>query len=603
MHQQKKEQEGVVGSDLALDVQVGPALVLGRRTKLVTDAQIETLIVASFAAALSLLHMGFLFGIENNLFHLPIVAGLFDEPQYRDDAFIQSLRHFSSGVWLLLSNSEKHLGHTYLLFFALTYLSRLLSFLGFLSCASLVGIVNRRDKIVFSLIVCFTAFLNGDSFAGDGGLFVNYFTHSEIANGTILLAIYFAASSRYAAATAWAGATFFINAFMAVWLLPLLVFIAATALAGRKTTAGTIFAEILAGLGPCLILAAPVLINIASNPEFGKPLDFDFINYLHQYFGRHVLIDTIPAAGISALAAVTLLGSCALYWLGPEAGALRAAYCGAIAVYCIGIVAPFVTSSPLILNLHLLRSSVLIHFLAGLATAALATKWLRDDAKSLFLLGCLTVLLLSSENPALLPCIPLLISGPVVQAMKRVQVASTRTAGRLLVLIIAVLVWPLSVRQNLEFAQVFADSISEWTAVGNWARNATPATAVFLLTPQLEPGAPGESASDLALSRISNFEFVSRRRIWIDYKRGAAAMWSPSYYHIWRARLSEFDLSDSVDQRIAAAGRLGIDYVIERCRMTPADPVFRTARLCVFRTAHPDSGIAPGGIELRGALR
>jgi heme exporter protein D len=239
----------------------------------------------------------------------------------------------------LLGNFEKHFGHTQSLFFALTYFSRLLCFVGFLCCASLLGIVDRRDKIVFGLIVCFISFLDGDSYAGTGGLFLNYFTHSEIANGTVLLAIYFAAKNRFAAATAMCGVTFFINAFVAFWLVPLLACVAASLLWERKATLAGIARQTLAGLLPCVLLAIPVLSNIASNPEFGKPLDFDFVSYLHQYFAGHVLIGSISTLSMFGLAAVTLLGAVSLYWFGAGARELQAAYCGAILLYAIGIAA------------------------------------------------------------------------------------------------------------------------------------------------------------------------------------------------------------------------------------------------------------------------
>ena len=59
--------------------------------------------------------------------------------------------------------------------------------------------------------------MNGFSAAGDGGLFINYFTHSELANATNLLAIWCAARGRFTEAFACNGVTFFLNAFMAVW--------------------------------------------------------------------------------------------------------------------------------------------------------------------------------------------------------------------------------------------------------------------------------------------------------------------------------------------------------------------------------------------------
>jgi hypothetical protein len=575
------------------EICIKPGIVGRKRAISIPDTFRETLVVAAIAAALSLLHKGFVFGIENNVFHLPIVAGLYDEPQFRDDIFIQSLRHFSSGVWLLLGNFEKHFGHTQSLFFALTYFSRLLCFVGFLCCASLLGVVDRRDKIVFSLIVCFISFLDGDSYAGTGGLFLNYFTHSEIANGTVLLAIYFAAKNRFAAATAMCGVTFFINAFVAFWLVPLLACVAASLLWERKATLAGIARQTLAGLLPCLILAIPVLSNIVSNPEFGKPLDFDFVSYLYEYFAGHVLIGSISTLSMCGLAAVTLLGAVSLYWFGAGARELQAAYCGAILLYAIGIAVPFVTSAPLVLNLHLLRSSTIIHLLAALATAAVATNWLRRDQEPAFLPGCLIVLSLSVGGLAFSFCILIILSvyftepTQAIQATQRSGAFSRRVLGYLALAAVLGIVWPLSTWKNVRFNRLFAESIPEWTAVANWARNSTPSTAMFLVPPRPRDDDTSEpAASDLALSRTAVFEFVSHRRIWVDYKRGAAVMWMPSYYPTWRTRLTEVEALNSLDERMAYATRNGIDYVIDRCNsaLGMGEGVFRTGRLCVFPT-------------------
>jgi hypothetical protein len=579
------------------EINMKSGVVAGRRAISISDAFAETLVVAVFASALSMLHKGFVFGIENNVFHLPIVAGLYDEPQYHDDAFIQSLRHFSSGVWLLLNNYERHFGQSQSLFFVLAYLSRLLSFVGFLCCASLVGIVDRRDKIVFSLVLCFTSFLEGDSYAGTGGLFLNYFTHSEIANGTILLAIYFAAKGRFTAATIAAGVTFFINAFMACWLVPPLALIAVSLLARRRATIGAICSQTLVGLVPCLLLAMPVLSNIVGNSEFGKPLDFDFVNYLHQYFAGHVLIDSIPIKEILSLAAVTLLAAVALYWFGAAARELQAAYCGVILLYAIGIAVPFITSAPVVLNLHLLRSSTILHLLAALATAALATNWLRDDKAPTFLPGCLIVVLMSLGDLAFSLCIPIILSAYFTQVSNPSDTSSRRIPGYLVFAIALMIVWPWSILQNIRFNRLFAESVQEWTDVGNWVRTSTPPTAMFLVPSRPRISGMSEAAiSDLMLSRTAIFEFVSHRRIWVDYKRGAAAMWTPSYYRTWRARLTEVEGLNSLDQRLAYARRNGIGYVIDRCNpaLAPSDAIFRTERLCVFQAVAQDRDAVGG---------
>ena len=380
--------------------------------------------------------------------------------------------------------------------------------------------------------------------------------------------------------------TFFINAFIAFWLVPPLALIAASLLMRRKATAGAICSQTVAGLVPCVLLAIPVLNNIVSNSEFGKPLDFDFVNYLHQYFAGHVLIGSISAKGIFGLAAVALLGGIALRWFGAAARELQAAYCGAILLYAVGIAVPFITSAPIVLNLHLLRSSTIIHLLAGLATAALATNWLRSGKQLTFLHGCLIVMSLSLGDLAFSLCIPIILNARFVEATQQFDSSFRRMWGHLALGIVLVIVWPLSTWQNLKFNRLFIESSREWTDVGNWARTSTLPTAMFLVPSRPRSSSTSEDVpSDPALSGTAIFEFISHRLVWIDYKRGAAAMWTPSYYQTWQARLSEVERLSSLNERVAYATHNGIGYVIDRCNSVPAqsDAVFRTERLCVFR--------------------
>lgn len=67
----------------------------------------QTAVVCIIAALLSSCYTGFVFGVSNNQFHLPIMERLYDEPQFAKDAFVQSLKYFSSGVWLTLAAVPK----------------------------------------------------------------------------------------------------------------------------------------------------------------------------------------------------------------------------------------------------------------------------------------------------------------------------------------------------------------------------------------------------------------------------------------------------------------------------------------------------------------
>ena len=569
------------------DVNVTSDMVRRDRAASIPNFWAETFLVALFASAISVLRTGFVFGLTNNLYHLPIVAGLYNEPQYQDDGFIQSLRYFASGVWLVLSGAEKYFDNVPLLFFILFFLSRLVSFVGFLCCASLLGVTERRDKIVFSLILCFIAFLDGYSYAGSGGLFINYFTHSEMANGVALLAIYFAARGRFTAAAVAVGMAFFINAFFAVWLVPPLALIAICHLSQRKATIGEISSRVLIGLILCLPLALVVLYGFLANPEFGHPLEIDFASFLRQYFPGHFLIDSTSLGDLVGLSGVTLIGALALFWPRQAAPELRAAYLGAILVYLIGIVLPFVTGSPILLNLHLLRSSTVIHLLAALAIAALATNWLRRDEEATFLPACLVVLFVTFDGLAGLGLVIAVLIFVLRTSASGPAPSYQRTMGYLVLATVVLVACPLAIRSGINFSRICNEAVSEWADLGKWARINTPSTATFLTPrrPEFE-GRAEVSIADMALDRAGVFEYVSRRRVWVDFKRGGSSMLTPSYYHTWRSRLTDVEGLNSLAERMAYASRNGIGYVIDICQSPEAGngALYRTNRLCLFST-------------------
>jgi hypothetical protein len=552
----------------------------------VSASFVDTLAIAVAGSLLSILTSGFVFGVENNIFHLPIVAGLFNEPQYQDDAFIQSMRYFASGIWIVLTDAQKHFDHTEQLFFALNFLSRLLSVLGFLCCASLLGITDRRDRIVFTLLVCSMPLLFGYSPAGTGGLFINYFTHSEIANGTILLAIYFAARARFMAAAVALGVTFFVNAFMAIWLAPLLALIGISLLVRKQTTLGAICSRTMAGLLICVPFVFPVLHAILTNPELGKSLGVDYAAYLHEYFAGHSLIDSVPIVGIVNMIAITALGAIALYWFGPMARELQVAFCGAIFLYLLGVVVPAVSTSPFVLNVQLLRSGTMIHLLAGLAIAALATIWSRRDSSALFLPGCAIVLSLYLGDLGFLIAIPIILASRHFQAATEAVPPYRRKLGYAMLAAAGCVLFPVGVWQYFMFNQSYSEAAQEWADVGSWARTSTPSSAIFIVPPRPDPDAkPLPPVWRIALSRAGNFEFISHRRVWVDYKRGAAAMWTPSYYAIWHQRMTETAELNDHAARMAYAAREGIGYIVEICDTLPSQDtdgaLLRTSHLCV----------------------
>jgi hypothetical protein len=253
------------------------------------EADIVGLVVAAaFGAALSLAVTGYVFGLSDTLNYLPIIGRLYDEPTFRNDAFVQSLRHFAAGPLLLLQGADGLIAPARLLLI-LDCVSRFLTFLGFLACARLLGVSSRRDRAVFAILLAFASFMQGASYARGQDLFNETFSHSGLAGSLVLGAIYFAARGRLVEAFAINGLIFFCNAFVAVWSVgPFFCIIALQLWQGRMTLAQVLRRGGL-GLAIFLVLASPIVANVLSNPDFGRPVGFDYKAFLVEFWPFHFL--------------------------------------------------------------------------------------------------------------------------------------------------------------------------------------------------------------------------------------------------------------------------------------------------------------------------
>jgi hypothetical protein len=572
-----------------------PAGALGTsslRSRLAADASLaQSAVICGVAALVSLLFTGALFGVGNHVFHLPIIHRLYDEPQFANDAFIQSLRHYAAGVWLLLSGADRYAGDGKLLFLVLLYVTRVLVFAGFLACASLLGVRSVGERIIFSLIICFTPILDGASFAGHGGLFVNSFGHSELAVGTVLLTIYFAARVQIAAAILCGGVTFFINAFMGVWLIAPVAAIIVWLLVQREIIVAQLWRQVLIGGIGSALLAIPVLHNVLSNPDFGMKLSFDYATYLREYFGGHFLIDANPLSEIALLFALAVLAWLSLSQLQSRAAAFKAGLIGIFVLYMIGVIVPFVTHSQPILNLHLLRAGMMIHLIAALGAGVVATKWLcSSDSRYATVLGPYLLFTLWIRN--LFPVAILLIPFSTT-IRERIQ---DRRDSKLRAVILAALlgvVIPWEAWQYIKVNSLAEKSAREWDSVGHWAKASTPPDSLFLiLLGNTEASGEVSAAEPLHVKALiwtsPLFEATAHRRIWVDFKRGAAVMWQPSYYQEWRTRMSAVAVLQTPKQKIDYARANGIGYLVDDCRDVEAagiKPAFRSDRLCVTKVA------------------
>jgi hypothetical protein len=283
---------------------------------------------------------------------------------------------------------------------------------------------------------------------------------------------------------------------------------------------------------------------------------------------------------LASLAAVAILGAIAFWRLGAVAGDFRVAYVGVAITYLLGAALPYVTHQPLFIELHLLRSGSNIHLLAALGVASLATRWICfEDDRQLLFYGALVAISLCASPLSFVFAIPLILGSfrfqppmgsPIVQA-----------SGYAALAILALIICPLLVWQNVAARRQLLKGVPEWVSLASWAAHATPPTTTFLIPIELTTG-------DVELGiAMPMFEFLSHRLVWVDFRRGAAVLWAPSYHTTWQTRLGEVEALHSLADRISYARAKDIGYVVDACDSPDRkrDPVFRTERLCVFSSA------------------
>jgi len=60
------------------------------------------------------------------------------------------------------------------------------------------------------------------------------------------------------------------------------------------------------------------------------------------------------------------------------------------------------------------------------------------------------------------------------------------------------------------------------------------------------------------------FQLQARKKVWVDWKQGAAVMWSPSFYGQWSTRSREVSAFRSNKDYVDYAQKNGIHYIVLR---------------------------------------
>jgi len=526
-------------------------------------ARIWLLLGCAACAGLSLARFGFAFPRDNNVFHVPIVLGLMDLAQFADDPAMQSLHDFTAPIYRLMAlvASEDNIGA---LFLAAHVLTRFASMVALLIAA--LGIAGRGAGAALCALAALDV-LNGYALIGGHGLFIDYFTHSEMALPFVVAALHLMARGRTVAALATCGVLFNVNAFVAVW-----TGVALLGAAWRRAGGPGPVGMWNRGLALAGVLALPTLAWILRVQWGAGPHPVaDYRGFLRFYFPGHFFIDAADATAMACLAGLVAIAWLALGMLGERGQSWRGALAASVALLAAGAVVPLLTGSPTILNLHLFRSAGMLHIVAMVALVALAAAAAAPGVGALRRLGVLGTLLplaISVAEPiavaaSLAACLAISVpSGRAAQwrkvgagflrAMRRGGGQRILRPGMAMVLLLllglertAVGAWQRSVAERQSRA-----SREDFAAVARWAREATPVGATFMVLGR----APGVEAF--------MFPVLAHRRLYVDRWSGAAVLWRPSVHAEWRRRLE----AQRGIATMASAQRFGceagIDYVL-----------------------------------------
>lgn len=545
----------------------------------------ERAVTLVLATLLSVVFTGFIPFFNNNIYHLPILRADYDLPQFADDAFVQSLRHFSSGFWMVFSGSAAFMPpHLFML--GAFVISRLLFLISALSLASRFGYGRRRFSRIFLPLVAMTPLLRGTA-PGGGGIAIDYFTHSELANATLLMSLSMLLARRYGLSVFLACVTFFINAFMAVWLAPLWLAGASVLIGKMQVKPRQMLTGCIAGAVAGIPLVIPVLQAIFAG-ENGGVVDYSYSAYLRDFFPFHFFINSLPNEEMLDLLQLCacILPVCAL--IRQSRLFFLALGLAAIALLGVGALVPMLTDERLILNLHLVRSAVLIQMLASLGLSMVGAGWVAGYGSSEDrTLGFILWALLLTGKIALVGVILLTVYRAFLAERVPVPLLAHPSAPRLVAGLFAsaiIMVILSSLIPQIVHTGIWRSSNARWEKAGVWASKNTPPSAVFLLPVDTDkPPAWADPVSRSLALDVTGFVAVSGRSIWTNHKFGAAPMWVPGTFPLVRDRYNEVAALKTAEARLAYASKHGISYVATFCDPAVASkPVYQDGDLCIY---------------------
>ena len=518
----------------------------------------STAFAAPALALASVLVQGFVWGWVNNVLQLPIALGMTAWPQFRDDWFYQSLGSYTSVVWPLLAATGGRLaGPGGLLCLHLITRAAILASLWLLLKQLRVGLAERW--LVGLLLIVSPLMLEGTP-VGRQTIFDDYFNQDAVAWAFVTLSWLLYSGGRFAAAVATTGPCFAVSSFTAIWTSGALAFaggaeIAAAAPGERASRLRGVVLKGAAGAAVALLVAAPALVWTAGALAERPHPPFDYAAFLAAYFPHHFFIAASTPGEIAELGALAVAGAIGLVRLGRPALPLLRLHGGYVVIFLVGAVLPLFTHARVALNLHLLRVDGCLVLMAVLAGAAVGLSDL-IRGRTIAIRGCGALALFAIlPNPGVAPLLPLALLTPLLlqRAARSAGPAAADAIRWERIAQALVLIAALGGAATAAAGQFDARHrlLAEQQRLAAWLKSSTPVMSKILIRRAVT--GPG----------FEVIQFLAQRQVWVDWKRGAAVMWRPDVYAVWRQRMDETAALRTAGEAAAYACGHGVRYLIE----------------------------------------
>jgi len=337
--------------------------------------------------------------------------------------------------------------------------------------------------------------------------------------------------------------------------------------------------------------ALPVVSNIANNPYIHSDLSFSFKEFLLFYYPYHSFAQSIPFSEYLKLCNLIIITFFCFSNLGRMGKVFIYIFGLYFFVYLLGFCLSFFLPTFSVLNCHLLRSSVVFHFAASIAIAnylftfasnrSISGTWLLSSTILLMLLSTFTSFFVM---PFMFLCQKkhlFFLNNPTALCLKK-----TLT---ILSFLFLSFYWSFFAVKNLVRSFRLNAHIDDLIELSNWIKENTPADSVFILptvnfNEEEKRHLSSQLSPDRGFTDFSVFQSFSQRRVYVDFKRGAAVMWCPDYFFEWRPRVELVLALTTLDDFVDFALRNQIPYVIYDLKQYPDFPcLYKTERFGLIK--------------------